>query len=134
VKRWDLRSLAPSSEKQRPREPGPDAPRVPRAGRQMPRVLFSTPECRAVVIDLDSGEELGEHHVRERAILEVIAGRVTIESGDETAECGTGTLVTFDPGEHHTIRALNDAQLLLLLTPWPGGEQMPANAAVEPIA
>jgi quercetin dioxygenase-like cupin family protein len=126
--------LAPSSVKQTPREPGPDAPRVPRAGRQMPRVLFSTPECRAVVIDLESGEELGEHHVRERAVVEVISGRVSIEGADETAECETGTLVTFDPGEHHTIRALTDAQLLLLLAPWPGGEQMPANAAVEPIA
>ncbi len=134
MKRWDLRSLAPSSEKQTPREPGPDAPRVPRDGHHMPRVLFSTPECRAVVIDLASGEELGEHHVRERAVLQVVSGRVSIESAGETAECDTGTLVAFDPGEHHTIRALTDAQLLLLLAPWPGGEQMPANAAVEPIA
>jgi hypothetical protein len=30
----------------------------------MPRVLFSYRECRAVVIDLQSGEELGDHHVR----------------------------------------------------------------------
>ena len=133
MKRWDLRTLTPSSEKQTPREPGADAPRVPRAGHQMPRVLFSTPECRAVVIDLASGEELGEHHVRERAVLEVISGRVSIECADETAACDTGTLVTFDPGEEHTIRALADAQVLLLLAPWPGGEQMPANAAVDPI-
>lgn len=99
----------------------------------MPRVLFSTPECRAVVIDLERGEELGEHNVRERAVLEVLAGRVSIESAGENAECETGTLVTFDPGEHHTIRALADAQLLLLLAPWPAGERLPANAAVEPI-
>jgi quercetin dioxygenase-like cupin family protein len=99
----------------------------------MPRVLFSSPECRAVVIDLASGEELGEHHVRERAVLQVLSGRVAIESAGEAAECDTGTLVAFDPGEQHTIRALTDAQLLLLLAPWPGGEQMPANAAVEPL-
>ena len=99
----------------------------------MPRVLFSTPECRAVVIDLESGDELGEHHVRERAVLQVIAGRVAIECLDEIVECETGALVTFDPGEHHTIRALADAQLLMLLAPWPGGEHLPANAAVEPI-
>jgi quercetin dioxygenase-like cupin family protein len=98
----------------------------------MPRVLFSTPECRAVVIDLESGEELGDHHVRERAVLEIVAGRVSIESEDETAECGAGTLVAFDPGERHTIRALDDARLLLLLAPWPG-EYVPANAVAEPI-
>ena len=100
----------------------------------MPRVLFSTPECRAVVIELANGEELGEHHVRERSVLQVISGRVSIECADETAECEAGALMTLDPGEHHTIRALADAELLLLLAPWPGGENLPANAAVEPLA
>ena len=144
MKRWDLRSLAPSSEKRTAREPGADAPRVPRAGRQMPRVLFSTPECRAVVADLQAGEELGDHHVRERAVVEVIAGRVSIESSEETVACETGTLVTFDPGEHHTVRALADSRLLLLLAPWPAakhgtesesghGQHLPANAVAEPI-
>jgi quercetin dioxygenase-like cupin family protein len=132
VKRWDLRSLAPSSEKRTAREPGADAPRVPSEGRQMPRVLFSTPECRAVVIDLESGEELGDHHVRERAVLEVVAGRISIDSPEGTAECDAGTLVTFDPGERHTIRALDDARLLMLLAPWPG-EHVPANAVADPI-
>jgi quercetin dioxygenase-like cupin family protein len=144
VKRWDLGSLGPSSKKRTPREPGADAPRVPRVGRQMPRVLFSSPECRAVVIDLQSGEELGEHHVRERAVVEVVAGRVLIECSEETVECETGTLVTFDPGEHHTVRALADARLLLLLAPWPAAnhdtepgnehdQHLPANAMAEPI-
>jgi quercetin dioxygenase-like cupin family protein len=127
VKRWDLRSLAPSSEKRTAREPGADAPRVPSEGRQMPRVLFSTPECRAVVIDLESGEELGDHHV-----LEVVAGRVSIDSPEGTSDCDAGTLVTFDPGERHTIRALDDARLLLLLAPW-AGEHLPANAVADPV-
>ena len=144
MKRWDLRSLAPSSEKRTAREPGADAPRVPRSGRQMPRVLFSSPECRAVVIDLRSGEELGDHRVHERAVVEVVAGRVSIESSEETVECETGTLVTFDPGEHHTVHALADARLLLLLAPWPAAEHtteseeepdqhLPANAVTQPI-
>jgi quercetin dioxygenase-like cupin family protein len=144
VKRWDLRSLARSSEKRTAREPGADAPRVPSAGRQMPRVLFSSPECRAVVIDLRSGEEMGDHQVRERAVVEVVAGQVSIESSGETAECEAGTLVTFDPGEHHTVRALADARLLVLLAPWPAAkhyteaekghaQHLPANAVAEPI-
>lgn len=145
MKRWDLRSLAPSSTKLNARAPGAGAPRVPMmTGRQMPRVLFSYPECRAVVVDLQSGEELGDHHVRERAVLEVIAGRVSIATEEETVECKAGMLVTFDPGEHHTVGALDDAQLLLLLAPWPSanhntepGEEhrqhLPANALAEPI-
>jgi quercetin dioxygenase-like cupin family protein len=110
----------------------------------MPRVLFSSPECRAVVIDLQRGEELGDHHVRERAVVEVIAGRVSIEWSGGTVECETGALVTFDPGERHTVRALADARLLLLLAPWAEAEHstesgqaheqhLPANAVAEPI-
>ena len=49
MKRWDLTSLPPSSEKQTPRAPGPDAPRVPRRDGQIPRVLFTSPEALARV-------------------------------------------------------------------------------------
>lgn len=109
----------------------------------MPRLLFSTPECRAVVIDLERGDELGDHQVRERAVVEVVSGRVSIESADECVQCEAATLVTFDPGERHTIRALARARLLLLLAPWPGesdpvpphgSDRLPANAVSRPIA
>jgi quercetin dioxygenase-like cupin family protein len=106
VKRWDLRSLAPSSKKQRAREPGADAPRVPRSDRQMPRVLFTSPECRAIVIELRGGEELGDHHVRERAVVEVVSGRISVEASGETVDCESGTLLTVDRGERHTVHAL----------------------------
>ncbi len=110
----------------------------------MPRVLFTSPECRAVVIDLRSGEELGDHHVRERAVVEVVTGRVSIECSGETVKCEAGTLVSFDPGEHHAVRAHADARLLLLLAPWPGAkhntesekehdQHLPTNAVTEPI-
>lgn len=87
---------------------------------------------------------MGDHQVRERAVVEVVAGRVSIESSGEIAECEAGTLVTFDPGEHHTVRALADSRLLLVLAPWPAAkhyteaekghaQHLPANAAAEPI-
>ncbi len=140
MKRWDLLSLSPSSRKQTARQPGADAPRVAMQERQQPRVLFSSPECRAVVVDLSSGEGLGDHQVRERAVLEVVTGRILVDCGGETFECGAGALLTFDPGEQHGVRALADARLLLLLAPWPGAghdtsaetaDDVPANAVAE---
>ena len=141
--RWDLSSLPPSTTKRTPRQPGPDAPRVPSSDRQIPRVLFSSPECRAVVIDLEGGQAMGEHHVRERAVVQVVSGRVSIESSGETVECDAGTLVAFEPSERHQVTALSDARLLLILAPWPAREhytdaeakhaqQLPANAALDP--
>lgn len=122
MKRWDLTSLPPSTEKQTPREPGPDAPRVPRRSGQIPRVLFSAPECRVVVVELESGEAMGEHHVRERVVLHVHHGRVSLDLSGEEVECASGTVVTFDPGERHAVRALEPSMLLLVLAPWPSAE------------
>ena len=143
MKRWNLLSLPSSTEKEHPRQPHAEAPRVPRGTGQIPRVLFSSPECRAVVIELEGGEAMGEHHVRERAVLQVVSGRVAIEAAGETSECDAGSLVTLAPGERHSVRALEDAMLLLILAPWPAAEhyadgeteearRLPANASVAP--
>ena len=144
MKRWHLSTLEASSDKRTAREPGADAPRVPSVGAQKPRVLFSSPQCRLIALDLGVGEELPDHHVRERAVVQVISGRVAIDAAGETVECEAGTLVTFDPGERHAVRGLEEARLLLMLAPWPAAGQnttteaphtqhLPANATSEPI-
>ena len=84
-----------------------------------PRVLFSTPEARAVVIDLAQDEEMGDHQVRERALLNVLRGTITCTSGADTATCAEGTLVLLEPGEPHVVHALQPTRLLLVLAPWP---------------
>lgn len=110
----------------------------------MPRVLFTAPECRAVVLDLENGETMGDHQVRERAVVQVVTGRVLIESSGDAVRCNAGTLVIFEPNERHTVHALADARLLLILAPWPGAkhytdaetghsQRLPANAVADPI-
>jgi quercetin dioxygenase-like cupin family protein len=87
---------------------------------------------------------MGDHHVRERAVVHVVSGRVSIEAGGGAVECDAGTLVVFDPGERHALRGLDDARLLLTLAPWPAtghnlasetphDQRLPINATVEPI-
>lgn len=106
-------------------------------------MLFSAPECRLVVLDLQRGEELGEHHVRERAVVEVVYGAVAIQLAGIAVDCAAGTVITFDPGERHAVLALADARLLLFLAPWPDAqhyaqgepahaEHVPNNAMVAP--
>jgi quercetin dioxygenase-like cupin family protein len=120
-------------------------PSVEASGKREPRVLFSASECRAVVIDLDAGDRLGEHSVHERAVLEVVSGRLRVDGGGGAADCEPGTLLTFEPGERHAVEALEPARVLLLLAPWPGdghyapGERepdparLPANARARPL-
>jgi hypothetical protein len=50
-----------------------------------------------------------------------VSGEAEITTTAGERVLGTpGLLVEFDPGERHAVRALSDARLLLLLTPWPG--------------
>jgi len=143
MKHWHLPSLAGSTDKRTERDPGTGAPRVPSARHQKPRVLFSSPECRIVILDLLRGESLADHRVRERAVVEVVSGRVSIETAEGTVACETGALVTFEPGERHAVHGLDDARILLLLAPWPAvghnasseaphdQQHLPANATAE---
>jgi len=89
-------------------------------GRTDPRVLFSTPEARMVMIDLAAGERLGEHEVHERAIIQVARGSIEHTSGSTAMTCAEGAVVLLEPGERHSVRAPEHARILLTLAPWPG--------------
>jgi quercetin dioxygenase-like cupin family protein len=105
-------------------------PSIAASGKREPRVLFSPPACRAVVIDLEAGDEMGEHSVHETSILQVVTGTVAIAAGGVETECEAGTLVVFGPGERHAVHARGPARVLLLLAPWPGdGHYAPGEAA-----
>ena len=119
-------------------------PSIDVSGKREPRVLFSRPECRAVLLDLQDGEEMGDHRVHERAIVEIVSGRLEVTVDSDSVQCDAGTLLTFEPGETRSVRALTPARIVLLLAPWPGdghfrvgentdSERMPANAIAHPL-
>lgn len=86
-----------------------------------PQILHSERgESRSILIHLPAGEDLQDHQVHERAHLVVVAGDVDVDRSGEVISAAAGTLVVFDPGERHEVRARSDARLLLVLAPWPG--------------
>jgi quercetin dioxygenase-like cupin family protein len=100
MKHWDLQSIG--------------------VGPRAPEVLHSQDEGRVIVLELPQGEQLSDHQVHEQAWVTVISGEVEITTEHEELAGGAGTLVAFEPGERHAVRALRTARLLLMLTPWPG--------------
>jgi hypothetical protein len=92
---WDIRSLA--NEPHRPR---------------------SDDETRSIAIRPPSGEELQQHHIHERAYLDVADGEIELAQDRSSVTGGTGFRSRFEPSERRTVRALRDARLVL--TPWPG--------------
>jgi quercetin dioxygenase-like cupin family protein len=118
-------------------------PSIEANGRREPRVLFSRPGCRAVLIDLNAGDELGEHRTHEHAMLQIVSGRLAIATAGSRVECETGTLISLEPHETRRIDALEDSRILLVLAPWPGeghyregedahAQRMPPNASAPP--
>jgi len=89
-------------------------------GKTDPRVLFSTPEARMVMIDLEPGEELRDHGVHERAIIQVVLGSVELTHAQGVTTCRQGAVVLLEPGERHAVRASEASRILLTLAPWPG--------------
>ena len=99
---WDLRAIE---------TPG---------GSRSPVVLSSNDGARAILIALAPGQELGDHQVKEQALLAVVEGSVRVESADGAAEAGPGMLFSFAPDERHSVSSDGGARLLLVLAPWPG--------------
>jgi quercetin dioxygenase-like cupin family protein len=90
-------------------------------GAQSPVVLHSREGAeRAVLIELHAGQALGDHGVKESALLLVVDGAVRVEAGDESVDGSAGALFHFDPDERRSVTSDGGARLLLLLAPWPG--------------
>jgi quercetin dioxygenase-like cupin family protein len=98
-------------------------------GVRSPTVLFSGEGARAVLLHLAAGQELGEHQVRERAWVTVVDGLVEVECDGERFDATVGELVTFAPGERHSVRSQDGARILLVLAPWPAEGHYPPESA-----
>jgi quercetin dioxygenase-like cupin family protein len=94
-------------------------PSIEASGKREPRVLFSRPECRAVLLDLNPGDDM-DYRLHEQSVVHVVSGTVEISSDGRTVECDAGTVATFARGEQRSVRAIDSSRILLLLVPWPG--------------
>jgi quercetin dioxygenase-like cupin family protein len=89
-------------------------------GSRSPVVLRSDSAARAVLIVLEPGQALGDHQVKERALVTVLDGAVRVEAGGESVEGDLGCCFYFDADERRSISSESGARILLVLAPWPG--------------
>jgi quercetin dioxygenase-like cupin family protein len=91
------------------------------AGTRSPVVLHSRDgEDRVVLLRLAAGQRLGDHAVKEAALILVVDGSVRVEAGAESVDAGPGELFRFDPDERRSVTSEHGARVLLTLAPWPG--------------
>jgi quercetin dioxygenase-like cupin family protein len=89
-------------------------------GSRSPVVLRSDDAARAVLISLEPGQALGEHQVKEHALVTVLDGAVRVEAGGESVDGGLGSCFYFDADERRSISSESGARILLVFAPWPG--------------
>ncbi len=90
-------------------------------GSRSPVVLHSEDgESRVVLIGLSPGQEMGDHQVKEAALLLVVAGEVRIECAGVATRAVAGDLFRFDPDERRAVSSEGGGRVLLTLAPWPG--------------
>jgi quercetin dioxygenase-like cupin family protein len=89
-------------------------------GSRSPQVLHSQEgQARVVAIHLQPGQALGDHQVKEAALLLVVDGQVRVEAGGDSLDASAGMLLRFEPDERHAVSADGEARVLLVLAPWP---------------
>ena len=54
-----------------------------------------------------------------------------VDAGGDVAEAGPGTLLTFEPGEQHSVASAGGARIVLILSSWPGEGHFPANRCTD---
>lgn len=67
---------------------------------------------RQTLVALIEGEALAPHDSPQEATLQVLAGRVRLDTGEETWEGGPGELLVIPP-QRHDLLALEDSVILL---------------------
>jgi quercetin dioxygenase-like cupin family protein len=89
-------------------------------GVRSPVVIRSGDAARAVLISLEPGQALGDHQVKEHALVTVLDGAVRVEAGGESVEGRLGWCFYFDADERRSITSEGGARILLVFAPWPG--------------
>ena len=86
-----------------------------------PKILATTDDARAIVLEIPAGESLSDHQVHERAWVTVIDGEVEITTTDgEAITGGPGLMVQFAPSERHAVLARSTEGCCCCLPRGPG--------------
>jgi quercetin dioxygenase-like cupin family protein len=103
-------------------------------GSRSPVVLDTGDVGRAILINLEPGQRLGEHEVKEHAFLLVVEGSAQVDVGGDAVDAPVGALFRFEPEERHAVSTEQGARLLLFLAPWPGPGHYRGDEQAAPVA
>lgn len=114
VERFDLASEIREFEQRRPWPSGLSS-----------KTLVKTKELRILLIAMDAGAKMQEHHTDGRICVQVLKGALQMRIQGETLALPQGNLLTLERSVKHDVDA-TEASVFLLTISWPTEQELRA--------
>lgn len=79
------------------------------------RTLVRSQDLRVLLVAVEQGKKIAEHHADVTAIIQVVRGHVRVRLSDRSEELGPAQLLWLAPGTRHELYALADSAFVLTL-------------------
>ena len=89
------------------------------------KTLFKKHDLRVVLITMERGAHMKEHHADGTISVQVLKGKIRMNVGGKPHELGVGNLFTLAASIRHNVEALDDSAFLLTIS-WPSAEELAA--------
>ncbi len=89
------------------------------------RTLFKKHDFRVVLLNMERGAHIKEHHADGTISVQVLNGNIRMNVGGKPHELTAGNLFTLAASIRHDVEALEDSAFLLTIS-WPSTEELAA--------
>jgi len=87
------------------------------------RTLFKKADLRVVLISMEAGAQLKEHHADGTSSVYVLKGRIRYMTQGQVYDLRAGSLFTLGASIKHSVEATEEAGFLLTIS-WPSDEKL----------
>jgi quercetin dioxygenase-like cupin family protein len=89
------------------------------------KTLFKKHDFRVVLITMEPGAHMKEHHTDGTISVQVLNGKLRMNVGNRPYELAAGNLFTLAASIRHDVEAIDDSAFLLTIS-WPRTEELAA--------
>lgn len=89
------------------------------------KTLFKKSDLRVVLISMETGARLKEHHADGAITVQVLKGSIRFTSQGESYDLWPGNVLMLGASIKHEVEALEESAFLLTIA-WPGAEKLEA--------
>jgi|SRR5690606_14830926 len=88
---------------------------------QASRTLIRSADLRIVVIALQGGRTISEHHAKVTASVQTLSGHIRLQLPERSVDVQTGQILVMSAGVTHDVHAETDSAFVLTLG-WPASQ------------